>query len=149
MEFAFWMVLGASLVWGGIAWLKPSPQEMVQMKAREHAMKLGVQVKILPCGDFAQERFERTTLPFYSIEAARPNFGLWLSGEQWVAEHNDVASNQLTPGLESWLAQAPAHVIGVKARGKRIGAWWTRETIDSVDALKSWLEQCPAEVSHD
>lgn len=145
VEFLFWMVVGAGLVWGGIAWLKPSPKELGQMKAREKAMQVGLSVKILPCGAFAHTRFGQTTLPFYSIDLSVPHFRLWQSGDQWVAEDEDAPSNQLTPKLERWLALAPEAVVGIESRGQRIGAWWAREKVEGVEAVKRWLADCPLE----
>lgn len=149
MAFVLSLAVAAALIWGGIAWLKPTPREMRQMHAREAAMKQGVSAKLLPCGDFAKSRYGEATLPFYSVQSASPIFRLWRSADQWVAETGDSQSNRLTPKLESWLLEAPENVVGVEGRAKRLGAWWFKEDAEQVASLKAWLADFPEGLAND
>lgn len=143
MAFFLSIAVAIAVVFGGLSWLRLTPREKRQMAAREAARKLDFIAKVRPCGDFAKARHGQATMPFYALVGDFITFRLWRSGDDWVGETHDSASNQAAAELGSWLAEIPVEAEGVESKGGMIGVWWFLENESQLPELKDWLLRCP------
>ena len=144
---ALWISLAvaAALIFSGLTWLRPSPQEKRQMECRQAARKMGLVPNVRSVSEWAKPRSSRSMQPFYSLAGGvgEHHFSVWKSADDWVGQGDSPGSHRAAEALSEWLSQAPAGVLGVDANASQIGAWWEYEQSSHLDELKGWLQRCP------
>lgn len=144
MALALSLLVAAVLIFSGLSWLRPSPQERRQMETRQAARKMGLHPHVRAVSEWAKPRSPKPMIPFYTLELPiEPAFSLWRSAHEWVAQPDHPQSNRLIDSLQGWLDACPSEVLGIDGSSKHLGVWWLAEQQDQLETLQQWLKQCP------